>query len=67
MKIDLNPQARIRALEAETIQQYEMLLEQVRTIDKLHSAIIKTLDENGHLADGENCTLIHLKRAVGYE
>jgi hypothetical protein len=27
-------------------------------------AIEKTLDENGHLADGDNCTLIDLKRAL---
>lgn len=27
-------------------------------------AIRKTLEENGHLADGDNCTLIHLKRAI---
>lgn len=28
-------------------------------------AIQKTLDANKHLADGENCTLIELKRAIG--
>lgn len=33
-------------------------------IEALESAITKTLDENGHLADGENCTLIDLKRAM---
>ena len=33
-------------------------------IAKLRAAIRKTLDENGHLADGENCTLIELKRAI---
>ena len=32
--------------------------------DRLYSAIKKTLDENLHLADGENCTLIDLKRAI---
>lgn len=30
----------------------------------LLQAIRQTLDENGHLADGENCTLIVLKRAL---
>jgi hypothetical protein len=30
----------------------------------LESAIIKTLNENGHLADGDVCTLIDLKRAM---
>lgn len=38
-------------------------LEQERK--RLTAAIQHTLDENGHLADGENCTLIALKRAVG--
>lgn len=33
-------------------------------IERLRHAIQKTLDENGHLADGENCTLIRLKRAL---
>ena len=33
--------------------------------DMLLAAIQQTLDENGHLADGENCTLIVLKRAIG--
>lgn len=33
-------------------------------IERLRSAIKQTLDENGHLADGENCTLIVLKRAL---
>jgi len=32
---------------------------------KLHNAILKTLKENGHLADGENCTLWRLKQAIG--
>ena len=31
---------------------------------RLRAAIQQTLDENGHLADGENCTLIVLKRAL---
>jgi hypothetical protein len=30
----------------------------------MRDAITKTLNENGHLADGENCTLIELKRAL---
>lgn len=38
-------------------------------IDRLRAAIEQTLDENGHLADGDNCTLIVLKRSVtwGFE
>jgi uncharacterized protein YhaN len=35
--------------------------------DKFRSAIQKTIDKNGHLADGDNCTLIELKRAIGVE
>lgn len=30
----------------------------------LLAACIKTIEENLHLADGENCTLIDLKRAI---
>ena len=35
-------------------------------IRKLKSAIRETIEDNLHLADGENCTLIKLKRAIGY-
>jgi FtsZ-binding cell division protein ZapB len=40
-------------------------LEQENT--KLRTAISKTLEENGHLADGDVCTLIELKRAINYD
>lgn len=33
-------------------------------IMRLHGAIEKTLEDNGHLADGDDCTLIDLKRAI---
>ena len=33
-------------------------------IERLRAAIRQTLDENGHLADGDVCTLILLKRAI---
>jgi len=33
-------------------------------IRQLRAAIIETLEENGHLADGDNCTLIRLKQAL---
>lgn len=36
-------------------------------IQRLTSAIEKTLSENGHLADGDNCTLAGLKRAIGMD
>lgn len=32
--------------------------------DKLRAAILLTLEENRHLADYEDCTLIGLKRAI---
>lgn len=41
--------------------QLEEYIERVR---QLEAAIITTLEENGHLADGDNCTLIALKRAM---
>ena len=36
-------------------------------IAKLKAAINKTLADNGNLADGDDCTLIDLKWAVGIE
>jgi DNA phosphorothioation-dependent restriction protein DptG len=57
-----------------------MTIEEMRTIDSvktwkeledakerikhLESAIRKTIDNNRHLADGDNCTLIDLKKAL---
>ncbi len=35
------------------------------TNDRLFQAITKTVQENLHLADGDNCTLAHLVRALG--
>jgi hypothetical protein len=32
---------------------------------ELLQAITKTVQENLHLADGDNCTLVHLVRALG--
>jgi len=39
----------------------------IAEIIKLRTAIRETLEDNGHLADGENCTLIKLKKAIGAE
>lgn len=33
-------------------------------INRLQNAMHLTINENPHLADGEDCTLIHLKRAL---
>ena len=33
-------------------------------VELLRDAIIKTLDDNAHLADGESCTLIALKEVL---
>ena len=35
-----------------------------KVIERMLAAIEITLKENGHLADGDNCTLIDLKRAI---
>jgi hypothetical protein len=35
-----------------------------REVTRLQDAILLTLEENAHLADGENCTLARLKRAM---
>lgn len=41
--------------------QLEEYIERVR---QLEAAITATLDENAHLADGDNCTLLTLKKAM---
>jgi hypothetical protein len=41
--------------------------EQRAEIERLREAIRQTIRENGHLADGDDCTLIHLKTAIGEE
>lgn len=35
--------------------------------EELRAAILETIEENLHLADGDDCTLIRLKRAIGYD
>lgn len=35
--------------------------------ERLKDAIKETIEENLDLADGENCTLIKLKRAISYD
>lgn len=45
-----------------------ILREEIERLDsescRMRAAIRQTLEENGHLADGDNCTLILLKRAL---
>lgn len=61
-----------RRLCAETLETLlaiqETLKDEVASLrtqrDYLLSAARRTLDDNGHLADGDVCTLIVLKRAV---
>lgn len=36
-------------------------------IKHLESAIVKTLNDNRHLADGNDCTLIDIKNIVNWE
>lgn len=36
-------------------------------VKELETAIRETIEDNLHLADGENCTLIKLKRAINYD
>ncbi len=51
-----------------TNQQADYMDERIAALERekaeLLEACNKTLEENLHLADGDNCTLIHLKRAV---
>jgi len=46
------------------LKTYKELEEAKERIKHLESAIRKTLDDNRHLADGDNCTLIDLKKAL---
>lgn len=38
-----------------------------RALSQLRAVCVKTLEENAHLADGDDCSLLELKRAVGWE
>ena len=49
-KLSMNAMERISDLELE--------------VQVLRQAITETLDENGHLADGDICTLSKLKKAI---
>lgn len=42
----------------------DLLYEKENDLSHFRAAIKKTLEENSHLADGENCTLIELKRVM---
>lgn len=48
----------------EATQAAEMIADLLRQRDALLQAATQTVEENLHLADGENCTLIHIKRAI---
>ena len=54
------PCARFCEANAFKIELRNLQLENFR----LREAICRTLQENKHLADGEDCTLIHIKRAM---
>lgn len=51
-------------LHAQDICHRHVVAELYEENARLVNAIEKTLEENGHLADGDNCTLILLKRAL---
>lgn len=44
-----------------------LMREAADRIEALEDAIKETIEENLDLADGENCTLIKLKRAISYD
>jgi len=45
--------------------EHAALMKAADRIDELDKAISETLEDNLDLADGENCTLIKLKKAMG--
>lgn len=38
----------------------------LRELRRLEAEVAQTLNDNAHLADGDDCTLIRLKRAIGW-
>lgn len=63
-----NPQIKVLSMKDSTAlwrkstQELEALRKEN---DRLRKAIDETLEENAYLADGDNCTLIKLKQALG--
>lgn len=55
-----------RVASAFCSQAAERLDYQTVVIKLLETAIRETIEDNLHLADGEDCTLIKLKRAIDY-
>lgn len=51
--------------ECETALMHEWNLT-LRELRRLKAEVAQTLNENAHLTDGDNCTLIRLKRAIGW-
>jgi hypothetical protein len=45
----------------------EIIDRMANRIDHLSTAIEVTILKNRHLADGDDCTLIHLVRAIGWK
>ncbi len=62
LRAKINPQY-AHILGTESYERKAMLDE----IDRLRAAIWETLNANLHLCDGEQCTLIALKRAVDFQ
>lgn len=61
--------SKIMSKHYDNLRRYAILIresadKQEKENKKLRTAIINTLDENRHLADGDVCTLIELKNAV---
>jgi hypothetical protein len=54
---------RLRSLvyQEEWLEEAAAEIERLRVIER---AAVKTIEDNAHLADGDNCTLIALKRAL---
>jgi hypothetical protein len=65
---DMGVAKRLLTHGLEALAEIERLRGEVRVLrgekERLEHAIQITLDENGHLADGDDCTLIHLVRSM---
>lgn len=58
-----DPKATTLERETALLVEWNKTLTELR---RLESEVAATLNENAHLADGDNCTLIRLKRAIGW-
>lgn len=61
---DDEQQNRVEMVLRGNIYEARNICNDLHELVRLRAAVRRTIDENLHLADGDVCTLIHLKRAL---